>query len=127
MFRFGGTAAAFLSVTVLAAPAFGAIPPSTAAEAAAMKAVLADAVAHGQDDVGRAACMVLQSWARCSYGYDMHKGDGVSFRVLQMKNGAWSVIHYGDFMHPLTAQILHDKYGVPMSVAEKLVPANQPQ
>jgi hypothetical protein len=96
-------------------PAAAATAPPTAAEKAALAAMLTYENAQGTTDIESPACHVISDWAMCSFGTGQGNAEVNAF--LHQKGGAWKgVLSGGGVFSPSQ---LETQTGMPAAIAKQ--------
>ena len=114
---------AFAAVLAL----FAAVPVSaaTAAQKAAVAALVALERSQGNRDVEKPSCFVLQAYAHCVFL--IGNGNSQLWRLLQLKGGGWTLlggggevtINQGIRKFGSIASMLEKQYDIPASIAKQ--------
>lgn len=104
-------------IAFVALLSFLAVPPAVAAstQQAAVAALVAYERAHGNSDVERPTCFILQVWAQCPFGTGHGNAEVVSW--LHFKNGKWTFLGSGGGV--TSASMLESQYGIPAAIARQ--------
>jgi hypothetical protein len=97
----------------LAAPA--ATAPPTAAEKAALAAMLTYENAQGTTDIESPACRVIADWAMCGFGTGQGNAEVTAF--LHLKGGVWKGVLSGGGAY--SASQLETQTGMPAAIAKQ--------